>query len=452
MTTASQTNPAITMLDPSTILIADNVRFGLTKFALDSLRKSVEEAGEIQVPIEVEELSEPQDGKLYKLTTGERRTRVILAMNADGAGLKVPAIIKQTADSLDRTKRQLRENLERESMSPMDKAVAIKKLLDEGVPKAEIRQIFAEPGGRKGLQMAPISNAYLNMLVSFLSLPKKLAIKVRGESRTVNVQEMINDGRITVGGAYELTKVAADPLKLLSTVENLEEARQKAIDEEEREENRFLTGSKRDEEKLEKTKELETKHKAAQASLEEAKKLAAEKAEKAAAAFKATQLKPETAKNKTEAAAIMKKVAEAFKVAQEESKGAVKTLDKAKLEFDRLDGKLQTNLDNARIAAEKLEKAKKAQVDAKAVPSAKTKAQGAKDVKAAAAGAGSKPPSAAEIRKEIEELCLPGVPNKVKAIGEVFKAYVLGITTPNLLIKALADLTGEKWKGPARKE
>lgn len=78
--------------------------------------------------------------------------------------------------------------------SPIDEALEIRRLIQQGVSKMEIRKMFARPGGRKGFKSMPVSNSFINMRLSFLDLPKA-------------IQEKIHDGRLGVAAAYELTKV-----------------------------------------------------------------------------------------------------------------------------------------------------------------------------------------------------------------------------------------------------
>lgn len=77
--------------------------------------------------------------------------------------------------------------------STMDLAREFKRLLEEGVPKIRIREMYPRAGGRKGVKEAPASNSFINIYVSFLNFPEA-------------IQEKIDDGRLTVKGAYELSK------------------------------------------------------------------------------------------------------------------------------------------------------------------------------------------------------------------------------------------------------
>jgi hypothetical protein len=431
MNTATQGQ--VLMLDPSEILVSgSNIRYSLKKHKVEALKASIIAAGEVQVPVEVELLPKPVDGKKYGLITGHYRHESATQLNENGGGVKLPAIVRTTADPTDRLKRQLRENVERESLSPMDEAVAIGQLITAGVAKPEIRQIFAKPGGRKGMTMAPVSNAYINMIHSFLDFPK-------------DIRDKIHDGRLPIGAAYELRKAPKE--KWADILTRAEDARQKQMDEEEKEETRFLSGEKKAAQTEEKAKTLETELEKAETVFKEAEKVAKEKAEAATEAFKATQTKPE-AKTKAEADTAKKKAAEHFKAAQAESAAATKELEKAKRTLDTLQGKAKAARINAQIKADKLKAAREAAA-AKKAPAADGKAGKGKgtvtqaDVKAAASNA-PKPPSAQEIRNEINTLALPGSCPKVMAIGEIFKQYVMGILTPAQIVPALVKVTGEE--------
>ena len=217
---AKQVVEGLQQLDPGVILADENSRFGLKRLRLDTLVQSSLEMGGVNTPVEVEPLDTPVDGKQYRLTAGFYRHAAVSELNdKQAAGLTLPAIVKPIGDAGLRLRRQLAENMERENQSPMDKAIAIKKLVDLSVPKVEIRKIFSTPGGRKGLVLQPASNAFINMTLSFLDLPKA-------------VQEKIHDGRVGVAAAYELTKV--HPEKRAAVLERAEQERIKTIEAEDK--------------------------------------------------------------------------------------------------------------------------------------------------------------------------------------------------------------------------
>ena len=174
-------------LKPEQIVADSNIRFGLKQSRIDSLAADIAEKGGVIVPVEVE----PIKNGTYSLTSGNYRHAAVTRLNRDGAGLTIPAIIVQSA-GIERLRRQLSENTERENMSPMDEAVAITQLLGEGLTRMEIREIFTRPGLKE-----PATNSFLNMRMSFLNFPKK-------------IQNMIHSGELGVKAAYFLTREPED--------------------------------------------------------------------------------------------------------------------------------------------------------------------------------------------------------------------------------------------------
>lgn len=200
MMTAAATGDLV-QLDPSKVLAEDNARFGTRESAILRLMDSILELGGIMEPVEVVPIAKTEKvkgGFTHRLTYGFTRHAAALRLNKEqSAGLTLPAIVREAGDATDRVKRQVAENNDRENFSPMDKAVAIKRLMDAEVPRPEIRRIFSSSGGRKGNTVQPMSNAMMNILLNLLNLPE-------------DVQEKIHDGRVGVEGAYMLGKVPED--------------------------------------------------------------------------------------------------------------------------------------------------------------------------------------------------------------------------------------------------
>ena len=200
-------------LDPSVILADDNTRYSLKDTRIHALAASIKATGGVMVPVEVEPLTPAVNGQKYRLTTGYYRHAAVSLLNKDeGAGLTLPAII-QDCGPYRRMKRQLAENMERENQSPMDQAIAIKKLLDAGVPKIEVRELF-QHRGHKG-KMQPASNSFINISLSFLDLPK-------------DIQREIHSGTVGVADAYRLTKLTPDKQK--EVIEEAKAQREKEVE------------------------------------------------------------------------------------------------------------------------------------------------------------------------------------------------------------------------------
>jgi len=131
--------------------------------ALQSLAESIRSYGVLQ-PLTVtrKEIEKPEEGIVveYELIAGERRLRA-----SKLAGLReVPVVIRTSEDS-DRMKLELAiiENLQREDLNPIDRALAFQKLaVDFGLKHIEI-------GKRVGK-----SREYVSNTLRILSLPKEM--------------------------------------------------------------------------------------------------------------------------------------------------------------------------------------------------------------------------------------------------------------------------------------
>lgn len=412
----------ITHLDPSKVLAEGNSRFGLKKARLDSLKESILELGGVQSPVGVEPLPAPVNGHTHKLVYGFYRHAAVEALNKEnGAGLTLPAIVRKPADSAERLKHQLAENMERENQSPMDQAVAIKQLMDAGVPRLEIRRIFARPGGKKGAEIQPASNAWLNIVLRFLELPK-------------TVQSMIHEGVIGVEAAYELGKVPPD--KRAAVIERAKAEREKQLATEAKDEEKYLEAEKKLTTAQEQEKEAVSKVDETKAAIEAAEKLRVEKQ----TALEKIQGEPYM-KYSDEQKAEMK---ERLKAAEADVKGADKLVKDTKNELAKLLQTATKAAETAKAQREKLEAARKA---VKAQPKKKAEI-GKADVKAAAAkegvNTGATPLNMSEIRgvllKDLGKL--KEFP-KVLQVADVFKRAIDGILTPKQAGLELAKLTGE---------
>src|ERR1700684_690311 len=133
------------------------------KASLQSLAESIRSYGVLQ-PLTVtrKEIEKPEEGIAveYELIAGERRLRA-----AKLAGIReVPVVIRTSEDS-DRMKLELAiiENLQREDLNPVDRALAFQRLaVDFGLKHAEI-------GKRVGK-----SREYVSNTLRILSLPQEI--------------------------------------------------------------------------------------------------------------------------------------------------------------------------------------------------------------------------------------------------------------------------------------
>lgn len=193
------TSEQVVQLDPAHVLADDNSKWGKKPRETDvqMLMDSILEQGGVMEPVEVAELT-GDPAHSHRLTYGFTRHAAVTRLNNEqGAGLLLPCIVRSVEEGAARIKRQVAENVDRGMLSPMDKAVAIQRLLESGQSKADIRRTFSSAGGTKGSTVQPMSNAMLNILLNLLDLPK-------------GIQEDIHLGLIGVEGAYMLGKVPAD--------------------------------------------------------------------------------------------------------------------------------------------------------------------------------------------------------------------------------------------------
>lgn len=414
-------NEQVLQLDPATVLADDNSRFNLKPVRLAQLRDSIKEQGGVNTPVEVALLDKPQGKVKYRLTAGFYRHQAVTDLNKDeNAGLTLPALVRQPADDKDRLNRQLSENMDRENQSPMDKAVAIKKLMDAGVSKLDIRRIFSTPGGKKGLTLQPASNSFINMMVSFLTLPKA-------------IQEKVHDGRVGVAAAYELTKVAPD--KRAAILERAEADRIKDMEREEREEERYLRTEQKAAEAVEKAAEAATAVETARVEVTNSASLIEEKTLALREIQKVPYLELDDAGKK--------EVTEKLKAAEADVKGAQKTKKDAENRLAKALTATKSADEQAADKAAKLDTAKKAKAKA-----AKGKGVKASDVQKAAKAEGASSKfvalNASQMKDALKDILKSSSqPARVKAIADVVARCFSGELTPLQMGHDLGVITGE---------
>lgn len=156
--------------------------------ALEELAASIRQLGVIQ-PITVREL---ENGKRYEVISGERRLRA-----ARLAGLtKMPAYIRE-ADTEEMLEMALVENVQRESLNPIEVAVGYQRLIDECTLTQE--QV-AEKVGK--------SRVSITNMLRLLKLPPR-------------IQAALRDGAVSMGHARAMLGLEneADQLRLLARIE-----------------------------------------------------------------------------------------------------------------------------------------------------------------------------------------------------------------------------------------
>ncbi len=131
----------------------DQPRKKFDKEKLEELAVSIGNEGVIE-PLTVRFL---EDNNYYQIVTGERRFKA-----AQLAGLQeIPCIIKHLSNEEILTY-QLIENLQREDLSPIDEANALKKLLEQDLTQVEVSKLIGK------------SQPYVSQILKILDLPKNI--------------------------------------------------------------------------------------------------------------------------------------------------------------------------------------------------------------------------------------------------------------------------------------
>lgn len=429
---------SILYLNPQAILMEGNARYSdsVPQEEAENMRASILSVGRIMEPVGVTALVPPVNGFTHRARYGFRRIAGALLANEGGAGVLVPAILLDETGEQEVLREQVSENVVRKTLSLMDTASSARKMLDAGMSRADVREVFRRPVGTKGGGVQPASNAWLNMVLALLDLPKAL-------------QARIHAGDIGLAAAYRLMKAPAD--KRLAILERAEKESESVREAEEREEKKFSVLETKIKETTEKearatetidheTAELEIAEKAVQESQETAAQLYAKEREASAAVQRA---KTDEAKKKAKEA--VKRAIEARKAAETDAKSAEdrrtaaqKAIDKAKETAEKLAkaaADLRAKLEAAREARAAQPKAKK---DGKVSPKAIDKAAKAEGVEG-----GKKRLTGAEMRKCIEDLSLLTSYPKVAAIGVAIKECFDSTTTEKEMVKKLAAIVGE---------
>ena len=133
----------------SIVAIAKNTRQPRERFenrALQALAESITQHGLLQ-PILVRRISVPRGTLVYELIAGERRLRAFELLGRQA----IPAIIRE-ADEQSAGVLALIENVQREDLNPIERAIALKRLI------AEFNWTQQQVAGKVGLDRASVAN------------------------------------------------------------------------------------------------------------------------------------------------------------------------------------------------------------------------------------------------------------------------------------------------------
>lgn len=433
-------------VDPAVLLLGQNVRFALTRVGIDKMKADIISIGKVETPIVVEDLSDEDKaanpGKLYRVVKGNYRTTAAQELNSgDSAGLTVPVTVTSFSNALQRITRQVAENVIREQMNPMDEAVAIQLLIDNGATKQDVMQMFARSKGRRNkagkmqVVLEAASNSFINMRLSYLELPKV-------------AQTALAEGRLGVKGAYELTKYTGEELKKVLSV--LVEKWEKEEEAQDREEDKFLVGQ---------TKLIAQAQKA-----EDAVKKLKDAGDLVMALTKETEAAAITLQETFKAKVVLagakdkkddqKKAEEAFKAADNHNNNVKASLAKAKETLQKVQKaqEVKTPLPAPVVqptSAAGVAEAARRTGAVQAPVTTRSKGRGQGTTTAADAASGSQPVklNAQQMRFYVDslvKLAFTGQP-KTKAIGEsILKAFD-GVDTDGQMYETIARIVGE-WK------
>jgi hypothetical protein len=422
--TETQTEVEVLQIPPGNLMAENAIRFGLKPSKVEALMADILSQGGVHTPLEVEPTG---DEGVYRITDGEYRKTAVERLNKEqGAGLTLPCIVVSNNTPLDRIKRQISHNFQREDMSPMDIATAIKALLDQGVPRIEIRTIFSRPSSKKGGKVQPASNAYINMLADFLLFSKP-------------VQRKIHEGEIGIEAAYMLTKVLKkDPAKLAAVLEELDQQRKKLLAEEEKDEERYLESVKKEEEAKLKLETLQAEAESAAKKFAETSAAFDQAAKAEADAYAAKMAAAKNGDKDTRLAAD-----KAFQEASLKSAEILKQTEALNKESVKLKDKLAAAQAKAEEQRKSMESARKAKDNPKAA-----KATNKADVQKAAKkmevdGAGHVALKLQEIRDFVRDGAAAGNFPKVQVIFKSIEQTILGVITDRECFKEVAKITGE---------
>jgi ParB/RepB/Spo0J family partition protein len=408
-------------ISPDAILADDNIRMSLRAADVDRMVESITERGGVQEPISVESIPGAKRGEpQYRLLKGFIRHAAVSKMNASGAGLTLPVLVRPPADPTERLKIQVTENVARASLSPIDTALSIRRLLEAGVPRTEIRALFARAGGGKGATVSPVSNSWLNIHLNMLSLPAEVIAK-------------IHEGAVSMQAAYELGRVPAD--RVLAVLEKAEDEVKRQAEREEKDEQKLLKDEQAEAKEAEKAqaaaKELET----AKAEVVKTEALMAEKL----SAFRAVQAEeydPADPKAKDAYMERLKAAETDYKAAQglgKKAKNKVAKLMGQKSKVEELKDKLAEARSKPTVGPKDVRRAAQADRDTPEGKAAAGKPNGAAPAL-----------SAAEIRQAMKDIAKGTETKMLLQIVGIFNDVFSGQLTPKMALEELEKAV----KGP----
>ncbi len=206
--------------------------------ALAELATSIKEHG-VLCPI----LVKVAEGGTFRLVAGERRFRAAKIVGLE----RIPAIIDSGTDDNKILAKQLVENLQREDLSPMERAIAIGQLKDQyswsireiatrlGVSKSFVQRSIEILGLPEDLQSALISGASESKILLLAKVSNKEArealLSQIGELTRSQIEELIKeiDSGSSVSEVSHGGTVSQQPVKASTEDKRIMETIQRAI-------------------------------------------------------------------------------------------------------------------------------------------------------------------------------------------------------------------------------
>lgn len=150
-------------------------RININMQSLNELISSIEQNGLMQ-PIVITEM---KDNGMHTIVAGHRRYEAFKIMGKS----KIDALIKKDLEDQDLAILSLTENLMRENLHPIENAIAIKNILDNGIVESQ----------NKLAEYVGLSKGYVSKLMSILKLPTNIIQKIKEENYTdINILILLN--------------------------------------------------------------------------------------------------------------------------------------------------------------------------------------------------------------------------------------------------------------------
>lgn len=150
-------------------------RLNINMQSLNELISSIEQNGLMQ-PIVITEMKE---NGMHTIVAGHRRYEALKIMGKS----KIDAIVKKGLTNQDLAILSLTENLMRENLHPIENAIAIKNILDNGIVESQ----------NKLAEYVGLSKGYVSKLMSILKLPSNIISKIKKDNYTdINILILLN--------------------------------------------------------------------------------------------------------------------------------------------------------------------------------------------------------------------------------------------------------------------